>query len=180
VKFNSRSYNNLVSKVWNHRLANAGLDVGSDWREKFDHDLIIQNGLMGTQWCETLEWYPEKSTSPLGIGDIFRFISSAARFLSSGLATVDQEEANRRAAICATCPENVTLDGCAGCHGFAGLLARVKGNLGTDRDAQLNSCKICKCALQLKVHVPLSSISNIGLEYPSFCWQRPENDQPSA
>ena len=95
-------------------------------------------------------------------------------FMSHGFSPAPQEEADRRALICSTCPLNVGLSGCGPCaltlQGIrAALLKR-----STPYDAQLSACGICGCDNALSVHVPLEALkagdTSAGI-YPEWCWK---------
>ena len=123
--------------------------------------------------------------SRITVGNTIRFLNSAAAFVKSGGKLVSQEEANRRAAICATCPYNAANHrkgpGCTSCFAKRAWLFFQK-KVRSDHDNELTYCKVCGCNLKLKVHFPLGSIDNKGIlpEYPAHCWQLDEpNDENS-
>jgi hypothetical protein len=66
---------------------------------------------------------------------------------------VDQETADRRAAICAACPANVFVPGCAPCVGISNLVVGIKGKKTTRADAFLKTCGLCKCSNEAQVWV---------------------------
>lgn len=87
-----------------------------------------------------------------------------------------KEEANKRASICATCPNNTNLT-CSTCAA-GGLMMRLMGikrGRVTPFDNELKHCKICGCSVLVKVWVPLNVIlSNTPPEqlaqFPAHCW----------
>ena len=99
-------------------------------------------------------------------------------WLSSGGPPVEQALADKRAAICATCPKNV--EGSWYTVAPATLIketleARKDLKLETPSDSQLKSCAVCKCLMRLKVWVPLQYITantkpEIMAEFPQWCW----------
>lgn len=99
-------------------------------------------------------------------------------WLKSGGAPVAQELANKRAAICVTCPKNVA--GSWFTTAPAELIketleARKDLKLETPSDAQLKSCDVCKCLMRLKVWTPLEFIlkrtkPEVMAEFPARCW----------
>lgn len=109
----------------------------------------------------------------INIADVWRFLKTAGAWISSG-RIVSQEEANRRAAICAGCPYNGEVLGCSVCSGIIGKVAEVVGGLKTESDAALRACVLCGCSLRAKAWVPLEAIPEDGIEYPEWCWQRRE------
>ena len=104
-------------------------------------------------------------------------------WLTSGGAPVDQELANKRAAICIGCVKNV--DGSWYTVAPAELIkstleARKDLTLVTPSDAALKSCDVCKCLNRLKVWCPLPHILSktkpeIMAEFPAFCWIKCES-----
>lgn len=99
-------------------------------------------------------------------------------WLASGGAPVAPELAEKRAAICATCPQNQTGDWYTVAPAEiikAALDARQDLKLATTHDAELRSCNVCRCLNRLKVWCPLSHIvartkPEIMAEFPSACW----------
>lgn len=99
-------------------------------------------------------------------------------WLTSGGAPVDQETANKRAAICVACPMNVK----GSWYTVAPaeiiretLSARSDLKLQTPNDDKLESCDVCKCLMRLKVWTPLHFIkdrtpADIMAEFPPNCW----------
>jgi len=85
-------------------------------------------------------------------------------FLDSGEPPVDKEEAERRAAICATCPKNEQGDFTRWFTAPAAELIRRQieraqaRSLVTSQDAKLNLCTACSCPLKLKSWIPLGWI----------------------
>lgn len=87
-----------------------------------------------------------------------------------------QEEAERRAAICAGCPLNKAETWCAGCFmkALMGRVASMLGGWATSSDAKLKSCGVCGCKLSLKVWVPKGVMKYPDLKdrWPEWCWAR--------
>jgi hypothetical protein len=68
---------------------------------------------------------------------------------------VSTEEAERRAAICATCSQNRDIQGCMGCsaRGLTELAVKASGS-GTLREPlKLRTCCVCGCWLRSKVWI---------------------------
>lgn len=135
----------------------------------------------------------QDATPPLGqrLGtaakNILRFGSTMLDWaLAGGLHPVTQDEAERRAALCAQCPENAPYaDGCAGCHKRASdFLTKTEqairskvldaNQFTTTKAADLHACSVCGCELKLMVHIPLDHLTrwdNGKMAYPSHCWK---------
>lgn len=65
---------------------------------------------------------------------------------------VEQDEANRRAAICAVCPLNQPIEGKISKQADKVMLKQVDGRT-TPLDSQLQNCAACSCPLKLSVHL---------------------------
>jgi hypothetical protein len=81
---------------------------------------------------------------------LLRIVKDWARYLM-GLADhplVEQDEANRRAAICSKCPFNVSfVKPCSGmCPELAAVVNLIRGGRTTPYDGTLQSCSICGCS----------------------------------
>jgi hypothetical protein len=145
-------------------------------RREVPIDLAAQ---MEDQLCQTLDpgWCmfddparPRVSTE-LTWSDMTRGLQTFGRWLGSGLKTVPQSEADRRALICSRCYLNVHIEGCSNCQK---LVKEVSGSLSSRHDASLKGCAVCKCVLKVKVHLPQSVLDreNEKLQefYPVHCW----------
>lgn len=113
-------------------------------------------------------------------------------------ALVEQEEAERRAAICLQCRLRVPQAECktGGCGGsVAGFLTQLAINRSTPHDDALGACGVCGCILKAMAHFPNETLdkASAGLSYPEDtrsapddgpaipCWRRTANagsDQP--
>jgi hypothetical protein len=103
-----------------------------------------------------------------------RFLRTAKAFVFSGAAKVPQEEAERRAAICAECPMNITGNFCTSCfmrNMVASTVAMVSG-WKTSKDDKLKACGVCSCDLKIKVHVPKDQMNYKELDglWTERCW----------
>lgn len=118
----------------------------------------------------------------------FQTVKSFAQFLANwtlkGGKLVDQETANARAAICASChnnsPSAEVRAGCGACRkGGDWLLDKVRnpitGGRRTPSDPKLKVCALCGCDLKIKVWIPNEALGVPKEEanaYPSFCWRK--------
>jgi hypothetical protein len=162
--FTSFSYWGLKEVVQKHRQA-MELDQAPGWEERFQDDLCKQN-----EEAPCIGRPKGLDGRKLSLQDLRRFMNTLANWDGT---LVSREEAERRAAICSTCPKNQFVRGCWGCSGFVKQVVKLlQGNSGTTRDRALESCSVCGCVLRAKVWMPLESVDNTGLEYPEHCWQR--------
>lgn len=85
-------------------------------------------------------------------------------WLGSGGKAVSQEQAEKRAAVCAVCPKNEP----GGLDSFFTAIAaekirsqlalRNEMDMKTSQDTKLNVCTACLCQTKLKVHVPIAHV----------------------
>lgn len=140
-------------------------------------------------WCDNIDSENCGEPVPAHAADIYtlamRFLRTVRDWLAQGGQRVPQDEAERRAAICATCPFNQAETWCSGCF-MKAVLGRVLSAFGgwtTSRDAELKSCRVCGCKLSVKVHIPAEAMEYKGLEWPEHCWMNPpksDQSQPST
>jgi hypothetical protein len=171
-KVQTRSWSQMLQQVHSHRVANFGCDIQEGWQARLEHDYCLQNNLDGTQWCSDEKYYAPDESRPLHWSDIQRFLFSMIQWVAGGRKLVEQDEAERRAAICATCPKNVDLHvACPSCVKLDALIAETKGDRATSLDASLRNCEVCRCHNSTAVFFPLESMSNKGLNFPDHCWK---------
>lgn len=126
--------------------------------------------------CEELD---EKSGEKIKLWYLAKkFFTAVISAATQGL--VSQDEAERRALICSTCPHNggSSLNLCTGgCHTakFVKEAAEALSTKHTSLDNRLNTCTRCECSLRLKIWIPKEGMEDASIEWPSFCWMRPEN-----
>lgn len=109
----------------------------------------------------------------LGFGAIVRWVRAMYEFARHNkFELVAQEEAERRAEICAKCPVQIPTSGCWGCKGIAGLIPAIAGAKTTSFDPQLKACGVCGCYNAVSVHLPLSAQIDASLDFPSHCWKK--------
>lgn len=112
---------------------------------------------------------------------VARFLKAMTAWLKSS-GTVEQEEAERRAEICAGCRFQANLDdaNCFGCFQLAARIMQAIGSRRTRMDESLKFCSICSCANSVSVFAPLDVLqrAHAGLEFPEDTGQRDENGNP--
>ena len=99
-------------------------------------------------------------------------------WLGSGGVTVSQEQAQSRANVCLQCPMN--SDGHAFTEGLANAIKdhiefKNTHGLRVEGEKSLHTCKICLCALRLKVWCPTELLERRMTreefeQYPGNCW----------
>ncbi len=106
-----------------------------------------------------------------------RFYNSAVKPYLAG-QLVDQEEANRRAAICATCPKNADkiVEFCVSCstRSLVGHINQFLTSRHTPNDPMLKTCQICSCDLRMKCWCPKDAMDEPELreKWPDHCWMK--------
>lgn len=104
-----------------------------------------------------------------------------AQWLGAGLKPVPKELAEKRASICVECPKNQKgdlwqrLDAIAARDLRALIEKKNQMALKTSYDDKLQTCVLCDCWNQLKVHVPLQHIlkntpDEVTSTLPNACW----------
>jgi hypothetical protein len=123
-----------------------------------------------------------------GVFFIYRIIGFFTRskvleeWLGDGAIPVPQQEANQRALICETCPNNKPVNGLttAAAKTIEKWVAiKNRRKLFVPNEDKLFFCHACLCKLSLKVHVPHVHIKSYQQQWvtdriretKSDCWQ---------
>ncbi len=127
--------------------------------------------------CERLPGYThckpcDRVKQTIGFMSIVRWVKAMYEFSKDGFQLVEQEEADRRASICAKCPFQIETAGCWGCKGIAGLVPLIAGAKTTPYDPQLKACGVCGCYNAVAVHLPTNKQGSEGLTFPEWCWKK--------
>lgn len=166
VEINGDSYWDLVEQL-RDRLRINGEFIPEDLEDLVQRDLCSR---CPDGWCKGLpgdrEWFSAREIWENGTKTL-NAISSVAK----EERTVTQEEAERRADICVTCPKNKRVSGCWPCVMAVPLFHILLPDVQTSKDEKLFGCAACKCALKKKVHVRRELLA--GDTYPSHCWMNP-------
>lgn len=118
----------------------------------------------GKQWINTR----------ISFSDVIDFTKVLIAHAKTGGEYVSQEEADRRARICAACYLNVNVGGCGGCGQLVDLVTESRS---TPHDHLLKSCAVCHCYNKSQVHFPLATLEindtpERQSQYPpTFCWK---------
>lgn len=158
----------LEEAVFQHRLANTdlNLDVSGGWQARLWNSVCQQDEHLDCVDCNDPGRFPN-------LTDVWGWAESMLHWRDKGYAVVSQEEAERRAAICITCPHNKPVAGCFGCHGVGEIISRIIDNKKTSVDQNLHQCSACHgCMLGPKVFLPREVINTDAYKdkLPSFCW----------
>jgi len=165
----------LAAKVANYRIINS-LPMGNVDEE-------IHEWLCHHSPVECVPVRPRGFTANILVrgAELARFVSAMTAWMTTS-DLVSQEEAERRAEICAGCRLNVELGdvSCAGCYGLAGRILQIIGNRTTRMENSLRFCGHCHCSNAVQVFAPISILNrahNVS-EFPvdigdgTPCWQK--------
>ena len=161
---------------------------GGDWNDMVNNceKLLISKGItppvdlvsqIENNLCDRMAGHVHcvpctQAKQTLGFPQIVRWVKAMYQFAINGkFELVLQEEAERRAKICAACPHQIATSGCWGCKGIAGMLPHIAGARKTSYDTQLKACGICGCYNAVSVHLPVDVQGGEGLGFPDFCWK---------
>jgi hypothetical protein len=112
----------------------------------------------------------------LGFSAIVRWVKAMYQFAKEKkFELVSQEVAEQRAEICAKCPMQISVSGCWGCKGIAGMLPAIAGARKTSFDLQLKACGVCGCYNAVSVHLPLDVQQDANLSFPDYCWKKSQS-----
>lgn len=166
LEIHGGDYFDLRKKVLRHRLNNtlaSGPELDSEIQTQ-----ICQRA--GGDFCG--EDGAPSGRSITG-SDVIQFLKTLGSWLKADTKFVDQSEADRRAAICAGCPNNTVITGCGGCTNVAGKLTEVIGQRTTTSNDRLLGCYACGCSIPAIVWIPLEIFPPITEpeRYVPYCWK---------
>ena len=178
---------------WTYVIPETGLEVEGDGLvdllEKVKANMVLNDFPYSRAKIYPLVMESICARSPSGIcrGFVNNLIARSRAVMNGTIAMtimlkrgkgafVSNEVAEARAAICADCVFNIDNPGCSVCKGFDSIIKRGKGGRITTRDAELKTCGICKCFIQVLVHVDIDVLvmttSRRNLKYlPAYCWK---------
>lgn len=176
-RFESDDYDHLVASVRRHREY-KGLPVD-------DLDTLIQSQICLGLTTEECRPQPGETFRPVTnltqrlTADMALSANKALLvWLKGGMDLVDKAEADRRAAVCRTCPFNTPASGCS-CHGIYRMIEFLTPT--ARRQPGLSVCMCCGCSLQAKVNLPAEAVrASLSKEVslPPWCWQREMGGTP--
>jgi len=176
--FKHYSYEAWTNAIREHRLGNGYL-MTADWQLELQDQLCKKNPNLFPGTCRRVNMLGRKRR--FSFGATMSFLGMLWKWLRDGRPMVEQEEAERRAAICVTCPYNQPLQhSCGAC--FSSMLkwiSKIVGDRKTENDDKLGSCGICSCSLKPAVHFPLAAQQdNLSEDIKNdfrqieYCWKR--------
>lgn len=144
----------VLERVRKYRIAN-GIPIGLNFEQEVIDEICEHYPLECIQYDPTIPDHNRR----LGLNDIMHGTTVMAKHWLGGSETVSDEEALRRAKICANCRYNVQFSKpCGGiCPELKKLVTSILGTKKTPMDSNLKSCAICACYLSASVWLPLET-----------------------
>lgn len=163
---------NLVVSVQRHYAVNK-LPIPKNLRAVIEHYLCLINP---ETFCRG-EYEPgDQQTVNITTSAIKEATNYASARLKWGpdKFLCSQAEADRRASICVSCPENYRGI-CTTCNGLKDYVVKAIGDRVTAYDSRLGVCSRCSCLVKAKVHISMPAIRAVTPpadfdKYPANCW----------
>lgn len=182
-----------------HRKGNAALGKKHKWATDYAN-VANEFDAFNAAVCEVHGWeefilqeatsFPKLSPPPQlegaapAVGAVRKAaagIKAVTEWLGSGLRPVHADVANKRAAVCASCPQNQEgnfwqrIDAVVAAQLKSLVEVKNEMELKTPHDQALKSCAACDCWNPLKVHVPMEHIlantsERVKAKLDSRCW----------
>jgi hypothetical protein len=189
----------VIPGGWHYRVPETGIEIaGGSWPQLHEFiknhynanaiqipgnldDLIVEYACRNGADCtyDEVELSKPAGRKSLEIGDVIRFSMSLLHGLTIGGGKVGQEEANRRANICAGCRFNRKPLGCTGCNArvLKDAVKTFSQHGSTPVDEQLQSCEFCGCFIRSLVWFPIETLykfadSTENENLPDHCWKK--------
>lgn len=150
-------------------------------REELGHDTSKVWREIEEYFCSRLPSWCSRPTDPnIKIKDSFSkqdfhgFLKAVEGTIREN--PIPEEEANRRANICAACPYNSQHSFCGTCSGLGSLIFKIIEGRKLKQEGKMHSCQVCGCSLKAKVWVPdqvlrqTDAVKATGGDYPPWCW----------
>lgn len=170
----SPTYDDWIFSAKAHRRAND-LPIPLNFEAKMNDQLC---GLLPPTWCDRDEgdvahWVDTRFTW----SDFTEGMKVFSRWGAEGAPLVNDDEANRRAGVCVSCPLNVNITGCSACHKMASYITGTVAKKPGIYDDHLRACAICHCALKALVWFPMEILKESESSErqdlrPDFCWMK--------
>lgn len=163
----SLTFKTLIEAVKKHLTANDVV-IPIDLERSMNEFSCAEHPTM----CEEIDPDSERKVSLWYMAK--KFFTAVISAAVDGL--VPQEEAERRALICSTCPNNQPMEAriCEGCWSanFVREAAEKLSTRHTSLDNRLDTCSLCQCRLSLKCHVRKEAMADKTIEWPEWCWMK--------
>lgn len=181
IVIRAKGYDDLIKNVFEYRLRN-NLPIGN-----IENEISSYYCAKYPRFChaEASDSNPSAgamaviSDQPL-LNRVSMWVSATAhRMPRGGYPLVAAAEAERRAAICLSCPKNrAWLGGCSGCSSITLQLTHaVKGMRRTAKDGNLMACEIGGFELGAAIWLPTAGMPITDVQraaMPENCWRKAE------
>lgn len=175
IWFQAIDFPTLVDKVRTHYLAN-NLPVGLMFEETIE-DQACKN--TDPSVCRQLGYGSSIPVMPSTYEQVVTGTKVMMSWLASGFKRESPEEVNRRSVICVRCNYNTGSAGCPSCgtDKIKNLIASIVNDSPAPNDPLLFACRVCGCALQAKVKIPMEILKKnepeiVKDQYPDWCWMK--------
>jgi hypothetical protein len=174
--FSDYTYDRFIKDIRDHRLGN-GYPITPTWEEELQDEMCRKHPHWFPDHCKRID---SPKLRKVSFASALSFLGMLSRWAFKGAKFVPQEEAERRANICLTCPLNQPLQlGCGACQStILQGISNLMGSHTTTLDEKLGACGICSCSLKVAVHFPLeaqqfSLTEQMKQEFKDlgYCWK---------
>ena len=159
IRVSSTTFEGLLKRIYHVRGA-IGAVSGADLRTELESWICEEQ----PGECGDVDMNVPRKRH-LNLSDVIRGTKVMMAFKLAGSPLVPREEAERRGAICKTCPYNQKFDKpCVGwCPELASLVNSIVGHQGTYYDQFLHACQICGCFLPAAIWLP-DNLQMVGMD----------------
>ncbi len=169
------SFGELVAASERHRASNK-LGISENFKDEVESQLC---STMPPGTCKHEAGVAMSGPRRLTFQDVVSATKALGTWFLKGTPKVAQEEADRRAKICLSCPMNQNFDGCTTCaeKDLREAIASFMGTSKTPFDANLHTCYGCGCTLKAAVWFPLAILqsntpADVRATLPDHCWKK--------
>ena len=174
----SGSLGGIIDAVMHHLKTNH-LPIPSDLEQRVENRICQQiPAEIRDQVCSQVagpEEPPIEIQRVMTWGDIANFLAVLGEWATHSGKLVSGAEARARAEVCATCPYNIQVAGCMGCHEVAHRLTKLVGANITGLEDKLRGCGVCGCDNRAQVWFPLEVLGKgitPDMKFPEWCWKK--------
>lgn len=171
---NAASLGELVHAATRHRTANK-LGTPENFAEHIEAQMCSH---MPPGTCKHEAGVVMSGSRRLTFHEVVAATKTLGAWFLKGTPKVAQAEADKRAAICLSCPMNQNFDGCTTCA-EKDLREAIVGFMGESKtavDAALHTCGVCGCTLKAAIWMPLDLLVKHAdkqalANAPAWCWK---------
>lgn len=169
------SFAELVHASEKHRAANH-LGISDNFREEVEAQLCSH---MPAGTCKHEAGVALSGTRRLTFQEVVTATKTLGSWFLKGTPKVTQDEAEKRANICLSCPMNQNFDGCTTCaeKDLREAIVDFMGHSKTPYDSSLFTCFTCGCTLKAAIWFPLEILKKhmteeVNALLPAHCWKK--------